>query len=330
MRQFRRNTVLSGAIAFAFASGPALAGGPVGTIPFDGDGSGNGFTIDHAAFDFNDVTNAPCPTGATCTNGSATGGDMLMREIDNGGSRFLQVIIADPDDGDGDFTYEATVSSGGDANAIGVKVIIDDSANQYYTEQAAYRGAMFGASSVNNNLAVEVFQQLFIDDNGGFQTFDMETTQTPDEGGSLLRNGRVQIFQHKEAPDIVLDFGHTVVTGSYQTNSGTLTVEDQSFTYAAGNALSATWVRHTLFDDENGDVDFGLLIYRGNDGPTIGSGNSGGTPAGLLDPQFSQDDTDHSIQGFTQVIIDDLPFFEGADVLLTNNWDETVFGPNPY
>jgi hypothetical protein len=328
MRNTRPITVLSRAIAIAVAGGYAYAGGPVGTIPFDGDGSGNGFTIDNAAFDFNDVTSAPCPDGATCTNGTATGGNLLMREVDANGSRFLQVIIADPDDGNGDFTYEATVSSGGDVNAIGAKAIIDDAANQYYSEQSAYRGALFGASSTNNNLAVEVYQSVGIEN--GFQSFHLETTQSPNEGASLLRNGRVQILQYKDDPDISQSFGHTIVTGSYQTNSGTLTIEDESFTYAAGNALSATWIRSTLIDEESGDIDFGLLIYRGNDGPTIGSGNAGGTPNGLVDPQFTQDDTDYMIQGFTQVIIDDQPFFEGADSLLNSNWDEDVFGPNPY
>ncbi len=330
MRKCHRHAVKVSAIALAVASSPLLAGGSVGTIPFDGDGSGNGFTIDNPLFDPDNVSSAPCPDGATCTNGTATGDDLLMREVDTGSERFVQTILVDAGTSQGDFTYEASVSSGGSANAIGVKTVIDDSANGYYTIQAAYRGALFGASALDNNLAVEVFQELNGDEIDGYQTFSMETTASPNEGASLLRDGRIQILQYNEDPEKVVTFGHTIVTGSYQTNAGTLSVGAESFTYAAGNALSATWIRSLVIDEENGDIDFGLLLYRGNDGPAIGSGNSGGNPNGLLDPQYSQDPTDYEIMGISQVIIENEVSFEAADDLLIDNWDDGVFGPNPY
>lgn len=329
-KSVRQGILAACAVTVAGTSGVVSAGGPVGTIPFDGDGSGSGFTIDNPAFDFNDVTNAPCPTGAVCTNGTATTiGELLMREVDTGVARYTQMILVDPDDGNGDFTYEATVSSGGASNAIGAKIVIDDTGFDFHSEQAVYRGALFGASALNDNLAVDVYET--VGQPNGIQVFDMETTQSPDEGASLLRNGRVHIYQYKTDPltEIELTFGHTILTGSYQTNSGTLSVGAESFTYAAGNALSATWIREIIYDAENGDIDFGALIYRGNNGATIGSGNAGGDPF-VFDPLYSQDPTDYEATGISQVIIENGASFEAANNLLDFNWDEDVFGPNPY
>jgi hypothetical protein len=357
MSMYKRNTVLVGAIALAFAGGTAIAGGPVGTVPFDGDGSGNGFTIDNAGFDFNEVENAPCPDGATCTNMTATtAGELLMREVDTGVNRFIQLIITSPDTGDGDVAYEASVSSGGDANAIAAKLTINQlglvASDDFHSSQAMYRGAVFGASATNNNLAVENFQNI----GNGFQTFDMETTASPNQGASLLRNGRIQILQAGGGG--MQQFGHTILAGTFQTSSGTLTAGDESITFAAGEGISATWIGGAMVgggpgviladgQEQNHDTrtaaqrDFGLLIYRtNNNANSPGAGNAGGTPNGLVEPQFTQAATAQEARGFSGPDPDlqdsglmynlDHGTFEGGAAILADGWDADVFGPNPY
>ncbi len=356
MSKFKRNTVLAGAIALAFAGGSAMAASPVGTIPFDGDGSGNGFTIDNAGFDFNDVDAAPCPTGATCTNMTATtDNELLMREVDIAGSRYIQLILVDPDSGDGDFTYEASVSSGGAANSIGAKLVIDQAgvtaSNDFHSSQAFYRGAEFGASAANNNIAVENFQNI----GNGFQTFDMETTAAPNQGGSVIANARIQILQAGGAG--MQQFGHTLVKGNFQTNAGTLTAGTESITFSAGQAVSATWIGGAMAgggpgvilapgQTQNHDTrtaaqrDFGLLIYRAGASAQVGAGNAGGGPNGLVEPQFSQTGTFIQARGFSgpDPLLQDSGLmynldhgsFVGGAAILASDWNDTVFGANPY
>lgn len=354
MSKFKRNTVLVGAIALAFAGGSALAGGPVGVIPFDGDGSGNGFTIDNVGFNFADVDAAPCPVGATCTNMTATtDNELLMREVDTGVSRYIQTILVDTA-GTEQFTYESAVSSGGGANNIGAKVRINDdqvgTSNDFFTEQSFYRGTLFGASGTNNNIAVEVFQSI----SGGFQTFDMETTQAPNQGPSAFRSGRLQILQPASGP--MQAFGHTILAGAFVTSSGTLTAGTQSITYAAGQGISATWIGGAMSGGGPGvilapgqltnhdtrpaaDRDFGLLIYRrdGNNA-SPGVGNAGGTPTGLVNPQFTQTvGTTVEARAFSASGVTDTGLmynpahgsFTGGAAILAADWN-AVFGANPY
>ncbi len=351
MSNHKRNTVLAGAIAMAFASGSVLAAGAATyTLPYDGaDNGGGDFTIDHALFDANNVTAAPCPTGATCTNMTATqaGGDVLMREVDTGVERFIQFIVTDTGGSQGDFAYEGTVSSGGASNAIGTKVIIDDAANAFFTGQAMYRGLEFGGNSnANNQITMEVHQNL----DSGFQTFDMMTNNAPNQGASNLANGRIQILQGGAGN--MQQFGHTMVAGNFQTASGSLTIGADSLTFAAGNTVSATWIGGNNMSGggpgvvlapgqtQNHDTrtaaqrDFGLLIYRvGNNG-----GNAGGTPAGLVQPQFTASAIP-TIRGFaldpdaqdTGLMYNlDHGSFIGGAAILGDNWDDVVFGANPY
>lgn len=354
MSKYNRNTVLAGAIAMAFAGGSAMAASPVGTVPYDGDGSGAGFTIDNAGFDFADVDAAPCPTGATCTNMTATtDNEILMREVDTGIERYIQLIITDPDTGDGDFTYEASVSAGGQTNAIGAKVIISQlgatPADDFFAAQSFYRGAVFGASAANNNIAVENFQNL----GNGFQTFDMETTAAPNQGGSVIANARIQILQ--AGAGNMQAFGHTLVKGNWQTNAGTLTAGSESITFSAGQSVSATWIGGAMAgggpgvilapgQTQNHDTrtaaqrDFGLLIYRAGAAGVVGAGNAGGGPNGLVEPQFSQLGGALEARGFSASGVTDTGLmynvdhgsFEGGAGILATGWDATVFGPNPY
>ncbi len=347
MNSTNRNILLAGAIAMAFAGGSAMAAGPFpGVVPFDGSGSGAGFTVDNPGFDINDVTAAPCPVGATCMNSTATqaSGGMLMREVDTGTERYLQFIVTDVGGPQGDFVYEGIVSAAGDANAIGAKIIMDDSARDFYTEQALYRGTPFGASAANNDLTVDVHQNL----SNGFQTFDMQTTATPNQGASLFRNGRLQILQGGTGN--MQQFGHTIVAGAaFQTSAGTLTAGSESITFAAGNALSATWIGGTMSGGGPGPAgnhdarpanlrDFGLLIYRTSGNNSPGAGNAGGTPTGIVEPQFTQTVPTQQARAFSlvpgqdsgQMYNLDHGSFVGGAAILASDWDADVFGDNPY
>ncbi len=364
MSNHKRNTVLAGAIAMAFASGSVLAAGAATyTLPYDGaDNGGGDFTIENALFDPNNVTAAPCPTGATCTNMTATqaGGNLLMREVDTGAQRYIQMIVTDVGGSQGDFAYEGTVSSGGSTNAIGAMVRIDDAAEAFHTTQAMYRGLEFGGNSnANNNITIEVHQNL----DSGFQTFDMMTNNAPNQGGTAnqgnpMTNGRLQILQ--AGAGNMQAFGHTILAGTFQTNAGTLTLGAGSFTFANGNALSATWIGGVMSGGGPGVVlapgqtqnhdtrtaaqrDFGLLIYRRNGGATMGAmGAAGGAPAGIQQPQFSQNaatfaggllrgfSLDTSLQDTGLMYNVDHGSFIGGAAILADNWNATVFGANPY
>src|SRR5690606_8665096 len=126
----------------------------------------------------------------------------------------------------------ASVSGTGAANSIGAKLVIDQAgvtaSNDFHSEQSFYRGAVFGESAANNNIAVENFQNI----GNGFQTFDMETPAAPNLGGSVIANARIQILQQGSGQ--MQAFGHTLVKGTFQTNAGTLTAGTESITFAAG------------------------------------------------------------------------------------------------
>lgn len=353
----RRSTPLACAVALALSSGAAIAAGPVGTMPFDGDGSGAGFTIDNAGFDPNDVDAAPCPVGATCTNMTATTDNVfLMREVDTGAQRYIQAIFSDLGGGEGDFVYESVVSSqgSGDSNQTATKYTIDQDqggGNTFNTGVAMYRGSVFGAINANNTIAVEMTQNV-----NGFQTMEMETRQAPNIGASLFRQGRFHIQQAGGGG--MQEFGHTQVAGAFQTVAGTLTAGSESITFLAGQAVSATWIGGQMFgggpgvilapgQTQNHDTrtaaqrDFGLLVYRTrNAADSLGQGNSGGQANGLLEPQFTQLPDNQVARGFSgpdpsqqdsglMYNIEHGAFIGGADIL-ANGWDATVFGPNPY
>lgn len=351
----RQTVSMAGAVMLAMGSGVVFAAG-VGTMPFNGDGSGSGFTIDGAGFDANNVVNAPCPTGATCTNMTATDvdGNMLMREVDVNGDRYIQMIIYDPNPIEGNFVSESAVSTQSINNNHGVKIIIDleDPVNgNFYTEQTMYRGPLFGSVATNNTIAVEVHQDL--DD--GFQTFDMQTFQAPNQGLSLLRRGEVRIVQEGLSNGRSGDFLHVVREGAeFVFLPGTLTIDGVgSINYAAGDRISATWIgafmnsggpndipladgqtqnHDTRTDDQ---ADFGLLIYRARGG--TGGGNAGGDPT-INDPLWSQAAPDAEVRGFALPLdqgtgemynLDHGSFIGGSDIL-ADNWNAGAFGPNPF
>lgn len=366
MNKTRHHTpsLLAGAIALAFAGGSAVAGGPVGVIPFDGDGSGNGFTIDSAGFNVEDVTAAPCPAGATCVNGTATTGDMLMREIEFEGTRIMQTILVDTGGAQGDFIAESLVSAGGEADTFAGKVIIDDVARAFFTGQSFYRGELFGASSAGFTIAVDVHQDI----GGGFQTFDMQTPRAPNANDNPPANYRMQILQNPAGQSPA--FAHIVQAGTYVPDGGTLAITGAQrisgspvdeiteefanpISFAAGDRISATWIGTAgmfgggpdiLLADgqtQNHDArtpeqrDFGLLIYRVGGG--TGTGDYGGLRAGV-DAEFSQNAPTAELRGFSlangqnsgnMYNVDHGSFIGGAD-LLADNWDEAVFGENPY
>lgn len=357
MTKRKNTTMLAGAIALACAGNSVLAAAPpppVGLVNLGGGGATSGFTIDDAGFSFADVDGAPCPAGSVCTNMTATtDNEILMREVDTGVTRYIQTILVDTD-GSEEFTYETSVSSGGSTNAMAAKVRISDAAEQFFTEQSAYRGTLFAAPVANNNLSVEVFQDI----SGGFQTFDMETRQAPNQGTSEIRNGRLQILQ--PASGAMQAFGHTIVAGTFQTSAGTLTAGAQSISFVAGESVTATWVGGTMSGGGPGvilapgqltnhdtrpaaDRDFGLLIYRKDGIGSPGIGNAGGVPTGLVNPQFTQqvfppfpEARAISASGVTDTGLMYNPAhgaFTGGTALFSASWGvlaTQIFGPNPY
>lgn len=360
---FVRAALISAAISAgtAGAAGPAHVGG---SLPYSGDGAG-GFTIDHGAFDRNDVTAAPCPSGATCTNMTATSDDnFLVREVTVpdflGGYRYIQTIFAESDAIDGDFIYEATVSPENQSHLddpvddnIGSKQIIDvpDTGDgSFYSSHAFYRGYEFFG---NGDTGPSMVMLQIVD---GFQTFHYDGLIPGTETTTGAASFQMKIFQ--DGAGNMADFAHVVSRGGYTPSpGGTLTIGDESLVY--GPSVAATWIGAIMSgggpgiaalapgQTQNHDTrtadqrDFGLLIYRsyGVGQPT--AGNSGGTPNGLLNPQFAQSVTPSlvEIRGFSLLsdendsgIMTNLghgAFVGGADIL-ADNWDEAVFGPNPY
>jgi hypothetical protein len=379
MRKLTYIAIVAGATVLGPVCGTSFAAGPFPYVfndvhlPYDGDalGSGNGFTIDHAAFDRSNVTAAPCPVNASCTNMTATSADdnFLVREVHDPGSgnRYLQTIFAESDAVDGDFIFESAVSSQnapiydeeeGPGGNIGSKHIIDvpDTGDgSFFLSFAMFQGYEHFGNDYEHPW-IDVTQVV-----DGFQTFSMLAT-IPAEVGQQFIGGRLQIIQ--DGAGNMPSFGHTIVSGAWAPNvPETLEIGDQVLENSGGT-LSATWIGAGMsgggpgidtlapgqtqnHDTRVGDQrDFGLLIYRdwGNRAPT--AGNAGGTPNGLLDPQFTQ----NAPPGGTNEPLDEIrgfslqsdqndsgvmsntghgSFVGGAD-LLVDYWVETIFGPNPY
>lgn len=313
----------------AFGAGPAHVGG---SLPYNGDGAG-GFTIDSAGFDRNDVTSAPCPIGATCVDMLATSSEdnFLVREVTvpTFGYRFIQLIFAESDPVDGDFIYEAAVTPEphavlGDSveDNIGSKQIIDvadTGSGAFFASHEFYRGfEMFE----NGNTGPSMVMVQIV---GDFQTTTFDGL-IPETLTSL--NYRIGIVQ--DGADDMANFAHVATRGSYSpTPGGVLEIGDQSLEIGPlRDALSATWIGAQMSGGGPGVTaeqrDFGLLIYRNfrSAAPTLGGEPIDGEIRG-----FSLQ-SDHNDSGFMNNPAHGT-FVGGAD-LLSNFWDDTIFGPIPF
>jgi hypothetical protein len=352
------NKLNIGMLVAAVASGVVSAAGPVGVMPYDGDGSGNGFTIDHPGFDPGAVTTAPCPPNSVCTNGTATSADdnLLMREVHDTltDARYLQLIFHDADAVVGNFTYEAAVSAQGAADSIGAKQVIDDPDEEFYASHAMYHGALFGDSF---DASLEMVQQV-----GGFQTFTFETYDMMEPDYDPIEDFYMDNFPYDARAQIVqygagnmADFSHTIVRGEYQpVPFGEITIDDQSIMIT--NEMTATWIGAgmsgggpgVLLADgqtQNHDTrlasqrDFGLLIYRSFFGYGPTDANAGGTPDGILNPYFAQPFVPLEIRAFSlQRDQNDSGLtyntghgaFVGGAGFLDDYWRDDIFGESPY
>lgn len=361
MNKHKGKMLMAGAIAMAFAGGTVLA---AGAMPYDGDGSGAGFTIDHALFDPSDVEGAPCPAGATCANGTATDGSgMLMREVALNGDRYYQQIIADLGGAEGDFVMEAAVTTSGENNNYASKIRIDQGigANGFSTEMEFRRGAHFNGVLIPGNGANNFANTFFRVDQevGGFQTFHMDSTGNPGgnqpNGGSGILNGTIHIVQDPGG-SVIGHFVHVVKQGTAVPVPGNLTVDGLgSIGYLAGDRISATFVGMPMFNGgptttilapgqvqdhnhRNADqVDFGVLMYRV--GGQTGNGAAGGITTSEFGAQFSQGAPAQELRAFSlhpdqetgeMYNINHGAFVGGFD-LLADNWDNNaIFGPSPF
>lgn len=361
--------LLSTGILLTATSCAALAAGPVGLMPYNGNGSGNSFTIDHATFDRDDVTAAPCPAGSVCTNMTATSTDdnLLMREVHDTltDERFIQLIFSENDPSAGSFIYESAVSSQGSADSIGAKQVLDDPNDEFYASHAMYHGALFGDTAASGFPSLEMVQHV-----GGFQTFTFEAFDIMDpdydETEDFYRDNfpydaRAQIIQNGAGN--MPDFSHTILRGQFQTVNGfaflglgtPFEIDGQTLEFMQFGEVTATWIGASMSgggpgvlpadgQTQNHDTrlasqrDFGLLIYRyfAGSGPT--DGNAGGSPAGIPYPYFTQP-LAMEIRGFSlQHDQNDSglmyntghgAFVGGAD-LLENYWRDDVFGDHPF
>lgn len=347
----------------------ALGAGPLqvgGSLPYNGDGAG-GFTIDHAAFDRNDVTSAPCPVGATCTNMTATSSDenFLMREVTvpTFGYRYIQTIFVESDPVNGDFIYEAMVTPEsqtllGDPvdDNIGSKQVIDvadTGEGSFFASHEFYRGY---EHFDNGNTGPSMVMLQIVD---GFQTFTYDGLLPGAENAVPASTFRMGI--HQDGAGNMPNFVHVVTRGAYSPPPGvTLEIGDQVITLGPlRDSLAATWIGVSMSgggpglaalapgQTQNHDTrtadqrDFGLLIYRNYKATAPTGGNAGGTPNGLVNPQFTQNINPSliEIRGFSlqhdqndsgiPTNLGHGSFVGGAD-LLADYWDTAVFGPNPY
>lgn len=333
------------AVLLVSAGGDALAAGPVGTMPIDGNGSGSGFTIDHAGFDAGNVALAPCPANSVCTNSiGMTGSDgLLMREVHDTltDARYIQFIVHESDAVAGDFTYESLVSARDAVDSIGTKQVIDDFGNEFHTTHAMYRGALFGdtGGSVNADTgypALEMRQVI----GGGFQVIDFETTDIPEpypDGTEQYYldyfpyDGRMQIVQYGagEMPD----FSYTVLRGLYQPLPGfspEAKFELGGVTIPIGDEVTATWIGAAMPGGGPGSSpeqrDFGLLIYRayyGNVGPT--NGYDWVPHAEVRAFSLKEDQNDSG-----QMHNPDHGAFVGGAAILDDFWRDDIFGDSPF